>query len=167
VRRLLIEEASRQFTQRGYAATTVKDLSAATGVAISVLYNHFPSKADLLREAVLLRSSTSSTASRTWPPCRTSRGKGGPAHPVLHRRALRRSFEHRGALLTLIAAQAELERACVRDRPARCAGCFLELARDQRGGRARGWHPSSAIDIEIRLIVTWWPGRRRWGAVPA
>lgn len=117
VRRLLIEEASRQFTQRGYAATTVKDLSAATGVAISVLCNHFPSKADLLREAVLLPFvDLVDSIGATWATLADEPGKEAQLIRSFIAELYDGLFEHRGALLTLIATQAELEpgfRSCL------------------------------------------------------
>jgi len=133
---LLIEEASRQFTQRGYAATTVKDLSAATGVAISVLYNHFPSKADLLREAVLLPFvDLVDSIGATWAALQDEPGKEAQLIRSFIAGLYDGLFEHRGALLTLIAAQAELEES-LRNEIARgrCAGCSSSCARSARRG---------------------------------
>jgi AcrR family transcriptional regulator len=155
VRRLLIEEASRQFTQRGFAATTVKDLSAATGVAISVLYNHFPSKADLLREAVLLPFvDLVDSIGATWASLQDEPGKEAQLIRSFIAELYDGLFEHRGALLTLIAAQAELEESLRNEIARALRRMFLELRAISEEGRARGWHPSERIDIEIRLIVT-------------
>jgi AcrR family transcriptional regulator len=155
VRRLLIEEASRQFTERGYAATTVKDLSASTGVAISVLYHHFPSKADLLREAVLLPfvdlvdsvgAIWTALADRPWKEAELIRGFIAELYEGL--------FEHRGALLTLISARAELEDGLRAEIDRALRRMFLELRAISEEGRQRGWHPSERIEMEIRLLVT-------------
>lgn len=155
VRRLLIEEASRQFTQRGFAATTVKDLSSATGVAISVLYHHFPSKADLLREAVLLPFvDLVDSIGATWAAVADQPGKEAQLIRAFIAALYDGLFEHRGALLTLIAAQAELDESLRNEIARALRRMFLELRAISEEGRARGWHPSERIEIEIRLLVT-------------
>lgn len=52
VRALLIEAARELFSEQGYRATT-KDLAARAGVAESVLYSRFGSKAELFRTTVV------------------------------------------------------------------------------------------------------------------
>ncbi|MCC6641725.1 MAG: helix-turn-helix transcriptional regulator [Deltaproteobacteria bacterium] len=50
-RRERIYEAARQlFLERGYGATTVEQISEAADVAQATFFNHFPSKAAVLRE---------------------------------------------------------------------------------------------------------------------
>jgi AcrR family transcriptional regulator len=44
----LIAEARRLFAARGYEATTIRDLAAATGVAVGTVFVHFPDKGALL-----------------------------------------------------------------------------------------------------------------------
>lgn len=48
----LIDVALAVFAEKGVEATTVKDLSAAAGVAQGLLYHYFRSKEDLLRAAL-------------------------------------------------------------------------------------------------------------------
>lgn len=155
MRRLLVEEASHQFTARGYAATTVKDLSAATGVAISVLYHHFPSKADLLREAVLqpfvdlvdsIGATWTALQDKPWAEAQLIRAFIADLYDGL--------YEHRGALLALIAAQSELEEGLRAEIDRALRRMFLELRAIVEESRARGWHPSERIDMQIRLLVT-------------
>jgi AcrR family transcriptional regulator len=155
VRRLLVEEASRQFTERGYAATTMKDLSAATDVAISVLYHHFPSKADLLREAVLLPfvnlvdhvgANWESLQDRPWKETELIRSFIVDLYEGL--------FAHRGALLTLIAARSELDEGMQAEINRALRRMFLELRAITEESRAHGWRPSEHIEIQIRLLVT-------------
>jgi AcrR family transcriptional regulator len=155
VRRLLIQEASRQFTERGYAATTVKDLSASTGVAISVLYHHFPSKADLLREAVLLPFvDLVDSIGATWTSLQDEPGKEAQLIRAFIAELYDGLFEHRGALLTLIAAHAELEDSLRSEIDRALRRMFLELRAISEEGRSRGWHPSERIEMQIRLLVT-------------
>jgi AcrR family transcriptional regulator len=53
LRRLLLDTAIQEFSARGYAATTNKDIAEAAGVSIAVLYRQFTSKTELFCEAVL------------------------------------------------------------------------------------------------------------------
>lgn len=155
VRRLLIEEASRQFTERGYAATTMKDVSAANGVAISVLYHHFPSKADLLREAVLLPFvDLVDSVGASWTALQDQPWQ----EEQLVREFVKDLYEgllaHRGALLTLAAARAELDEKTQSEIDRALRRMFLELRAITEESRAHGWHPSERIEIQIRLLVT-------------
>lgn len=49
----LLEGARVIFGARGYNGTATKDVAAAAGVAERTLFRHFPTKADLFREAVI------------------------------------------------------------------------------------------------------------------
>lgn len=53
LRALLIKSAEQVFAEKGYVSATTKDLAQAAGVAESVMFRHFPSKAALFRESVL------------------------------------------------------------------------------------------------------------------
>jgi AcrR family transcriptional regulator len=46
--RRILEAASRLFYERGYHATTMRDLASDVGVKAASLYNHFPGKQDIL-----------------------------------------------------------------------------------------------------------------------
>lgn len=48
-RSLLIDVARRNFTERGYAATSIDDVIREAGVARGALYHHFPGKEALFR----------------------------------------------------------------------------------------------------------------------
>jgi len=50
----ILDAAEDLFAERGYAGTTIRDVSAAVGIRNPSLYNHFPSK-DALYAAVLER----------------------------------------------------------------------------------------------------------------
>ncbi len=52
LRQRLIVEATRQFVERGYAGTSMREIADACGVTKAALYYHFPSKADLLLDIV-------------------------------------------------------------------------------------------------------------------
>lgn len=53
VKKLILESARTEFAKRGYAETGSRDIAHTAGVAVSVLYRHFDSKADLFSAAVL------------------------------------------------------------------------------------------------------------------
>jgi AcrR family transcriptional regulator len=53
LRALILDAACVEFGANGYAATTNRDVARRAGVALSVLYRHFETKADLFSEAVL------------------------------------------------------------------------------------------------------------------
>ena len=53
LRALILDAACAEFGAGGYAATTNRDVAKRAGVALSVLYRHFETKADLFSEAVL------------------------------------------------------------------------------------------------------------------
>lgn len=51
-RAAVIAAATRLFTTRGWAATGVRDIARAAGVATETIYTHFASKSDLLQQAI-------------------------------------------------------------------------------------------------------------------
>jgi AcrR family transcriptional regulator len=53
LRALLLDAARAEFGTNGYANTTNRDVARRAGVALSVLYRHFETKAELFSEAVL------------------------------------------------------------------------------------------------------------------
>lgn len=49
----ILESALELFAERGYGSTSVKAIAQHAGVSQGLMYNYFPSKADLLREIFL------------------------------------------------------------------------------------------------------------------
>ncbi|MEE8600720.1 TetR/AcrR family transcriptional regulator [Euzebya tangerina] len=50
MRQRILQTAGRLFAERGYDATSVRQIAAELGIANPSLYHHFPSKGDLLAE---------------------------------------------------------------------------------------------------------------------
>jgi AcrR family transcriptional regulator len=166
VRRLLIEEASHQFTARGYAATTMKDLSTETGISISVLYHHFPSKTELLREAVLMPfMGVVDDLGATWTALQDQPWEDAKLIHVFLSDLYQRLYEHRGALLTLVSAQQELDEDVRAEISRALRRMFLELRLITEESRARGWNPSDRIDEQIRMMVTFVAGTAVFGEI--
>jgi TetR/AcrR family transcriptional regulator, transcriptional repressor for nem operon len=64
--RRIVEEAARQFRERGLDAVSVADVMAAAGLTHGGFYAHFASKEELIAEA--LRSVKGAAAGRLRPP---------------------------------------------------------------------------------------------------
>lgn len=104
-RRLLLGAARELFARRDYRSTTTREIAEAAGVTEYLLFRHFGSKAGLFREALVLPfTSFVDDFGDTWRavvPEQTdeeelSRQFVGRLYDVL--------IEHRGLLLTLVAA---------------------------------------------------------------
>ena len=64
----LLAEVRRQIEERGYAATTVRSVAAACGVAVGTVYNYFPSKEMLIATFV----------AEDWVQCMAALGEQPP-----------------------------------------------------------------------------------------
>jgi len=52
-RELVLEEAAKLFVEKGYNATSMKDIAVRNGVEAASLYNHITSKQDILQDLLL------------------------------------------------------------------------------------------------------------------
>jgi AcrR family transcriptional regulator len=104
-RRLLLDAARELFARRDYRSTTTREIAEAAGVSEYLLFRHFGSKAGLFREALVLPfTNFVDDFGKTWQavvPEETdeeelSQQFVGQLYDVL--------VEHRGLLLTLVAA---------------------------------------------------------------
>jgi AcrR family transcriptional regulator len=53
VRGSILEVAARLYSERGYAATSIRDLADAAGISSSTMYHHFANKQQILFEIVM------------------------------------------------------------------------------------------------------------------
>ncbi len=52
-RELVLEEAAKLFVEKGYSATSMKDIAVRNGIEAASLYNHIKSKQDILQDLLL------------------------------------------------------------------------------------------------------------------
>lgn len=155
LRELLLETARREYAEKGYAGASNRDVVRAAGVTSSVLYRHFPSKADLFAEAVLA------------PFVRGFEQNGLDwldqlAEP-LDDEALMRQFirdiyvnirEHRNVLEPLMLGPGELSTAAVAQLKTVVERLFKQLRfMTELEARRRGWFSEEGADMMIRMLV--------------
>lgn len=154
--RLLLLEAARElFARRDYRGTTTREIAETAGVAEYLLFRHFGSKAGLFREALVVPfTSFLDEFATTWQsvvPEQTdeeqlTRQFVGRLYDVL--------VEHRGLLLTLVAADGlgdeDIEAAGIAD----IRRALSTLGRiSAEGMQLRGMH-SSQPDLPAHSTVS-------------
>lgn len=106
-RRLLLDAARELFARKDYRSTTTREIAESAGVTEYLLFRHFGSKAGLFREALVLPfTNIVDEFAETW---RTVDHQEA-VEDELARHFVERVYdvvvEHRGLLLTLVAAEA-------------------------------------------------------------
>lgn len=110
VRQLILDRAAAHFAEHGYANASVREIGREAGVSKSVIYRHFPTKAELFRETSIapflgfLEEFTSTMQSVDEDPVDDLQ------LTTLYFRELHDNLRaHRKALISLIALSDELE----------------------------------------------------------
>lgn len=49
---LIIQEALKLFSERGFAAVSMRDLAESVGISVSTIYHYYPSKQDLAQDMI-------------------------------------------------------------------------------------------------------------------
>ncbi|MGA7420634.1 MAG: helix-turn-helix domain-containing protein [Acidimicrobiales bacterium] len=147
-RSALLEAAAELFAEKGYGETSIRDITRRSGVTSGAVYGHFRNKADLLAEAVNLRTTeeleSQATVSRATDYIQT-----------LTR--LARDYPRRRRLRTLIVQGAA---AAQTDSEARA------LLREEQLSHLKTWLAGyerervrlgidSSVDMEAALLYTW------------
>ena len=152
----MLEAAEEAFSRDGYGSVSLKQVARDAGVAESVLYRHFPSKAALFREAVLLplvavlEAFSQATARYTDLPL-----DDRSLMRVVVGSLLDQLGEHRAALRSIPAAEDDLapeEREGLHQALRDVMIRFSEIARAEavrRGAAA----PGLGIEMTARLLV--------------
>lgn len=76
----ILDTAEKLFAQQGYAATSLRSITAAAGVNLAAIHYHFQSKESLLDAVVARRAERiNQERSRLLDECDRSAGEGAPA----------------------------------------------------------------------------------------
>jgi AcrR family transcriptional regulator len=148
-RAAILEVAAELFAERGYVESSVRDIARRGEVSSGAIYGHFRSKADLLAEAISMR-----TADELEAPSTDSAGEGDYVETLTR---LGREFAKRRRLRALIvqgaaAAQTDDEtRTRLRGEQAAHIEAWLEGY--ERDRDRMGIHPS--VDMQAALLYTW------------
>jgi AcrR family transcriptional regulator len=148
-RAALIAVAAELFAQNGYVQTSIRDITRRGAVTSGALYGHFRSKADLLAEAISLRTAEQLESQSLVP------GEEPDYVETLTRLAT--DFPRRQQLRALIvqgaaAAQTDSEtRTQLREEQLAHIRSWLEGYERERD--RMGIHPS--VDMDAALLYTW------------
>jgi AcrR family transcriptional regulator len=148
-RAALLEVAAELFAERGYVQSSVRDIARRGEVSSGAIYGHFRSKADLLAEAISMRTAAELEAE--------SLGQDGEVDYVETLTRLARDFAERRRLRALIvqgaaAAQTDDEtRTRLREEQESHLEVWLEGY--ERDRDRMGIHPS--VDMQAALLYTW------------
>jgi AcrR family transcriptional regulator len=148
-RAAILEVAAELFAERGYVQSSVRDIARRGEVSSGAIYGHFRSKADLLADAISMRTADELEAEST--------GQSGEVDYVETLTRLARDYAGRRRLRALIvqgaaAAQTDEEtRTRLRDEQEAHLEVWLEGY--ERDRDRMGIHGS--VDMQAALLYTW------------
>ena len=148
-RSALVELAAEMFAERGYGETSIRDIARRGSLTTGAIYGHFRNKAELLAEAINLRTAEELEA-------RSMGVSDDPDHVETLTR-LARDFRKRKRLRALIvqgaaAAQTDEEtRGRLREEQLAHIDTWIKGYERDRG--RLGIDPG--VDIEAAVLVTW------------
>jgi AcrR family transcriptional regulator len=155
VRGLILAAAEREFSLKGYAKTTTDDIADSAGVSLSVLFRHYPAKADLFRDAVMQPFLESLRAF-------TEHWEQTCVNPVGEREVMRLFISdfydhlqgHQEALTALLAAEHTVDDRVTAEVHQRFDQIFGQCARmGQQEAHRRGWFPGEPMELNSRILV--------------
>ena len=68
IRERILDAARRQFARKSYAKTSMREIAREAGIGVGNIYNYFPGKDELFREAVS-PVLCALEACAPWKPC--------------------------------------------------------------------------------------------------
>lgn len=155
VRQLLLDAGARAFREQGYHRATTDQIAEAAGVSMSVLFRHFPSKADLFRDAIVQPFIDSlAVFARTWEESFTD-----PVHEEEIMRhmvtALYDNFRaHEDAVAALMRADDSLDQTTKAEISALFDQCFAHMrTMGRREAARRNWFTGDEMELTSRLLV--------------
>lgn len=154
VQRLILQAAAHVFGRKGYEATTTDDIAAEAGVARSVMFRHYATKADLFRAAQLqpfidlvttFKASLEAEIDELWDEERLMRTVVEIVYD---------SFRaHRNGVLAIASLQGvddELDREAQKVLGQAFSDVVaLATAENER----RGWPPQENLELSIRMVI--------------
>jgi AcrR family transcriptional regulator len=155
VRKLILDAAEREFSMKGYSKTTTDDVADAAGVSLSVLFRHFPAKADLFREA-LMQPFVGSL--RMF----TAQWEQSLVDPLDEREVMRLVIsdlydhlcDHQDAVAALLAAERAIDERTRAEIQSLFDHIFAQLARlGEQEAERRGWFSGDQMELNSRLLV--------------
>jgi AcrR family transcriptional regulator len=157
-RAAILEVAAKLFAERGYVQSSVRDIARRGEVSSGAIYGHFRSKADLLAEAISMRTADELEAESTGHGDKADGAeKAEEVDYVETLTRLAREYARRRRLRALIvqgaaAAQTDDEtRTRLRDEQEAHLAVWLEGY--ERDRDRMGIHPS--VDMQAALLYTW------------
>jgi AcrR family transcriptional regulator len=155
VKARIIEAATEQFSERGYAQTTMRSVAAAAEISLSVLYRHFPSKEELFSAALLAPFlSTFDEFAAAWSsqvenPWDDERLVGEFVRDLHHNLA-----HQRRTLVTLLAAGDSSDTELLEDVRQRLAAGLTQLrGMAEHEARVRGWFKPEVVPYTNALMI--------------
>lgn len=155
VRELLLEAATEVFARKGYAATTTDDIAAEAGVARTLIFRHFGTKADLFRATQLQPFIDLLDGFReTWK----AQEEGVWTEPRLMRTMVATMYDsfraHRPGVLGVAAAAESLDPEASREIKAVLDRVFADVTEiGKQEARRRGWFSEKDLELSIRMII--------------
>jgi AcrR family transcriptional regulator len=154
VQRLILQAATGVFSRKGYEATTTDDIAAEAGVARSVMFRHYATKADLFRAAQLqpfidlvttFKASLEAEMDELWDEERLMRTVVEIVYD---------SFRaHRNGVLAIASLQGvddDLDREAQQVLGQAFSDVVaLATAENER----RGWPPQENLELSIRMVI--------------
>jgi AcrR family transcriptional regulator len=155
VQRLILEAATEVFSRKGYAHTTTDDIAAEAGVARSVMFRHFTSKAELFRAAELqpfidlvttFKQSLEAQADELWDEERMMRTVVEIVYDSFR--------DHRNGVLALASMQTLLDADASSEAQAVLNQAFSDVVElSTEHNRRRGWPPQKNLEMSIRMVI--------------